>query len=313
MVKITGPLHSDHASKQLGKNTIYKTYGNRSFATNYNKPASVKPFTPSPDQYNQRMLYNLIIARWQTLTDNQKAVYNDETREKGLQMSGWNYFLREALKDLQTYIGLIGYWPLNQLINNQLKDLSGNNNHGTNHGAIPTTDQKGRKNGAMSFNGINNYIDLKTPTSLMSLTYPLTFECWAKAENWEQNGILISLDVNNINSDLAIGIYIIKDVIFLGISTYKYGLSGISTYLTADTWQHWTLVFTDTTHMSFYLDGVKKTLVGIAGYYSVSGNSIGARANGSQWPFNGSISDVRIYNRALSPTEITQLYKVTKP
>ena len=65
--------------------------------------------------------------------------------------------------------------------------------------------------------------------------------------------------------------------------------------------------------MKVYYDGVSQTLTtqtnALTG--SILNNTtpeIGRR--GTNWPFNGLIDDVRIYNRALSPDEIRRLYNI---
>ena len=52
--------------------------------------------------------------------------------------------------------GLVGWWGFN----GNAQDGSGNGNHGTVNGATLTTDRFGNQNGAYSFDGINDFIDL---------------------------------------------------------------------------------------------------------------------------------------------------------
>ena len=77
MVRITGPLHSDQASKQIGKNLIFKTKRNKSFLTRYNKPGGVKKFTPSASQVAMREHYAEALGKWQSLSDADKGQWND--------------------------------------------------------------------------------------------------------------------------------------------------------------------------------------------------------------------------------------------
>jgi len=313
MVKIIGPLHSDHASKQLGKNVIFKTYGNRHFVTNYNKPASVKPFTPSPDQYNQRMLYNLIIARWQTLTDNQKAVYNDEAREKGLKMSGWNRFYQLAINDLPTYIGLQGYWAFNKIVSGQIRDLSGNENHGTNHGATPTTDQKGRKKGAMSFDGLNDYVAMQSFISCPSAFTALTW--WKRqGDSGGISGDTYHTLINRLNGLDRNTLNIAKNGSKV-TARLRYNTINYYAHKTITNINDWHLVGMIWNGINLYaiVNGVLSSptpMAGIdsdvlplfVGWYSIN-----------WYNSNGSIATTLIYNRALPQTELTKIYNVTKP
>lgn len=161
----------------------------------------------------------------------------------------------------------------------------------------------------LGFNGTTNYVDLGTPSSLMAVTYPYTITAWAKLTALAQNAIIMSFAPTDTASQLAFGVYNTGNQILIGNAAYTYGLSGISSYLKVNTWQYWTIVFADPTHISFYLDGQNKTITNIAQYYSPINNNIGARQNGGDKWFNGSIDDVRLYNRALSPDEIANQYK----
>lgn len=93
MVRLKGPLYSQKASKQLGHELIYKTYGNRSFLTKYNKPGGVKPFTKSSTQTQMRIIYGEAVEAYQSLSDNEKKAYQEKA--KGKTCSGWNIFLKE--------------------------------------------------------------------------------------------------------------------------------------------------------------------------------------------------------------------------
>ena len=77
MVRLSGPLFSEKASKQLGKKVIYKTKGNRSFLTKYNKPGGVSPFTPSAAQRTMRNYYYEAIGKWRELTNAEKKQWRD--------------------------------------------------------------------------------------------------------------------------------------------------------------------------------------------------------------------------------------------
>jgi len=309
MVKITGPLHSDHASKQLGKNVIFKTYGNRHFVTNYNKPASVKPFTPSPNQYNQRMLYNLIIARWQTLTDNQKAVYNDETREKGLQMSGWNYFLREALKDLPTYLGLQGYWAFNQIVNGKYQDLSGNANHGTPKPSYPSNyprmvDSINKKFGkAASFDGIDDRVNCGYSSDFDSIN--LTISLWFNPLDISTTRGLFDKRSGNT------GYYVFIDNNNLYIRFFNSVGSRIDKHFIISTgWNH-LIIIVNNTHYEPFLNNVSQGSIVKEGYAPSPGTPFTIGWIGDKY-FNGFIDEVRIYNRVLSEEEIKKHYKLIR-
>lgn len=56
--------------------------------------------------------------------------------------------------------GLVGWWPFTGNAN----DMSGNGNNGIVNGATLTTDRNGNNNSAYSFNGVNQFIQVQTPS-----------------------------------------------------------------------------------------------------------------------------------------------------
>lgn len=59
-------------------------------------PGSVNPYTPSAAQLACRAKFAAGVSAWQSLTDEQKAVYNIKGSKKGL--PGFNVFLTKYLK-----------------------------------------------------------------------------------------------------------------------------------------------------------------------------------------------------------------------
>ncbi len=183
-------------------------------------------------------------------------------------------------------------------------------NHGTISGATWVRNSKGVW--VLSFDGISNIITGWGSAKILALTYPLTFELWVNFNTIVQGAILLSLDVTDANSDIAFGLNNGggKNLIHIGRDTYPYGMTNATSILTAGLWYHWVVVFTDTTHIYFYLNGVLQTLTDIADWFGVSGCAIGARVGLAF--LNGKIGKVIIYNQALTGVKIQQNYLTTK-
>ncbi len=63
-----------------------------------------------------------------------------------------------------------------------------------------------------------------------------------------------------------------------------------------------------------YVDGVEKVSKSVANAAQLAGNlRVGGRVSDLDEFFNGSIDDIRIYNRALSAEEVKALYDLEKP
>jgi len=157
------------------------------------------------------------------------------------------------------------------------------------------------------FNGASSYVDVGS--DLASKTYPLTFIFWVNPSTLSQNGILLNFPATNATSRIIFGLYKTNDEILLGRSDNPVGLNGISSYLSAGVWKQWTMVFTSNLNIAFYLNGVQQTLSTASTYFSTAGSKvlIGARGDANRW-FNGSISNVQIYNTSLSANQIQALY-----
>lgn len=79
--------------------------------------------------------------------------------------------------------GLVGYWTMDEdslLSPNTIRDYSPYGNTGTIYGATFATDRHGQPNKAMSFDGVNDYIDCGNNSSL-DITDEITISAWIKS------------------------------------------------------------------------------------------------------------------------------------
>lgn len=202
--------------------------------------------------------------------------------------------------------GLIGWWKLNGNTNTSVGSA-----HGIAHGALPTTGQNGEINSAYIFSGTCcNYIT--TASTMPPLIRPATFSAWIypTAAPADKAAIIVNNPINAVNgfylslsSDRSLQTY------WYGSSPAGYHSSGAST-IPLNTWTLVVAVW-DTTQVKLYVNSTLKTTVSSTfSVAPISGYSvdIGAESYDSIRQFTGSIDDVRIYDRALSGSEVTQLY-----
>jgi hypothetical protein len=76
-------------------------------------------------------------------------------------------------------------------------------------------------------------------------------------------------------------------------------------------WQHAVLTY-DGARLVAYLNGVQQWSVVDTRVLSTVGQSVAIGNGGGVSSFSGAIDDVRLYNRALSATEVAQLYAQSK-
>lgn len=204
--------------------------------------------------------------------------------------------------------GLVAYYPFN---NNTL-DESGNANHGTNIGAALTSDRFGRSNSAYYFSSTNCATSVQANINTSSITSGLTIALWAlkSGEGCLQPRLLeFASDPNGVGA--AQWIWAPQGQRLGSVTS-----DGTLAYGTFDakpnnTWTH--LVYTnDGVSAKFYQDGVLIGSMNSSGNPILQGNVAFGRMNHTDWDaFNGNLDDIGIWNRALSPSEINQMYTAT--
>lgn len=214
--------------------------------------------------------------------------------------------------------GLVLCFPFNGNAN----DESGSGNHGTVGGATLTSDRNGVPNAAYLFDGVNDYIDLSKNLNDMTVT---TFCAWIKPQGNVSQAGMIFYDGNSMcGNDYAI-VYQNGKV---GVRADKSGAvmdgwassPGERASLPSNFFNQWSFVVwvMEPSVSSIYINGVlvkqiNKTGSNVGYHYLPSIGSFYDTGNppcGSPRStfFNGVIDDIRFYDRALSLTEIAQLY-----
>ena len=205
--------------------------------------------------------------------------------------------------------GLVGYWSFDEGSGTVVYDYSGNNNHGTLTNG-PTWTQ-GKVGGALSFDGVNDYVNVPDAPTLR-ITGDITIVFWMNKRSeatdwqrlvgkgnstyrnygvWEESGsgkrILFqqygggcwffsshTVDISQWYFIAAVRQNLINGKIFINDMITQAGCSSVSPHTSAD-----------------------PLTIGYAGFHTY---------------FPGLIDEVRIYNRALSGAEIQAIYNATK-
>ncbi len=206
--------------------------------------------------------------------------------------------------------GLLAYYPLAGNAN----DASGNGNNGTVNGATLTQDRFGRFGMAYEFNGSNSYISANVP-NLPTGAAPRTASLWAKAQ-FPPTGDTLFWSGTAQNRQ-AFGLIINSSPLTWQGQSWGGG-DDVNSGVPVDANWHHVVATYDGSKLSIFIDGNATGALSIGIYTPLSPVLIGAAFDSSiagttsanSGFFKGSIGDVRIFNRALSPQEIAQLYKV---
>ena len=208
--------------------------------------------------------------------------------------------------------GLVGHWTMAQdsLKGSLLADKTPYENDGTIYGATFATDRKGQANKCMYFDGVNDYVNCGTFDKLSEST----INVWISGDTTQNTfaGIVFAGD-----SDNGFGLAIMSGKVLHRISNGATSNSwSIETFNFPNDWYMLTITDDGTTR-KYYKNGVyisqyTNTIVNSGTKQALSLGRWGTYTP-SDSHFNGSIDDVRIYNRALSQAEITLLYNSYNP
>jgi len=222
--------------------------------------------------------------------------------------------------------GLAGIWTFNgpDVAGVRAYDRSGNGNTGAMTNG-PTL-SLGKIGQGLNFDGSNDYVDLGNPSALnLASANRFTLSAWVyfTGGNDVEAGI-ISEDFSRINPPGSTVQYEIgldmdqaagggQSRLAVGFYNGAWRIVRQSTSFTTNRWIHITGTWDGTT-LILYRDGVQVTSgapggslpsTGVEGFYVGQRHDAIGTAN-----FKGSIDEVRIYNRALTPSEVKQLYNM---
>lgn len=207
---------------------------------------------------------------------------------------------------------LVAHWTFSGDAN----DLTTNANNGVITSATFVNDRHTNAASALDFQTADTYVTVVNSPSL-DIHGGISISLWAKARSLPSSGARMLLG----KSDYVTGTDYILRVLPGGRLQWEYGyyFETVTSPIDTDSWHHILVCATAPLGIArIYIDGVLVThtqrpggnhasvtnplTIGCAGYWS------------APWSehFDGAIDDVRIYNRALTPAEVTAIYNQEK-
>jgi hypothetical protein len=204
---------------------------------------------------------------------------------------------------------IVGYWPLNEGTLATTVDVSGNTMTATIHGSSWITNVTPilyPNSFALDFDGINDYVEV-AHNPLQNPEDQLTLALWVKLDD-TQNSKLLSKGTSGSGYTLGVADGKLYSQIWdLNGNEFAFQAGSLS----SGVWSHLAITWQTGGDFRGYINGSQVWQVP-ASSLDIGPTSSAIRIGIPSWDtasyqLDGSIDDVRIYNRALSPTEISSL------
>jgi subtilisin family serine protease len=227
-----------------------------------------------------------------------------------VQMADFAFFADNWMTKVDWWLLPISHWKFDEGSGTTVYDSIGNN-HGTIYGAAWTA---GQINGALSFDGQNDYVGVPDDASL-DITGDITISAWVQLTKGGLEQGIVTKCVGNgpTNNPFDFRTDPSPEPLLTLVRAGATGHDRVYSdkHISLNQWHH-VLVRVENKVPDFYVDGI------ITGKWAdtiftktPTGNAkpvlIGARDDGLF--FNGKIDQVRIYDRALSAKEIQELFQ----
>jgi hypothetical protein len=218
---------------------------------------------------------------------------------------------------LQT--GLVGHWTFDgkDMINN-VADVSGQGNNGSLFGQTSTTTVIGKVGQALEFDGVDDYVNTGDVVNLNSVS-SFSISGWFKQDDSNVLGRFLEKSDNTINNDISVA-SLSGDLYFeVGNNANSYGYwTGYGSTIPSGEWFYLTVVFDgsglgNSERAKIYVNGINRTLTFASTIPTTTANLSGYNfyvGKGADSFYAGVSDDVRVYSRALSASEIKQLYNL---
>ena len=202
---------------------------------------------------------------------------------------------------------LVGYWPFDR----NLDDVAGSAD-GTFVGGQASygTGQVGQ---AVSFDGVDDYVDIPSPTNPAAYTIAL----WVKPARTDAAAVVTRTDASGPTTSWSHQLRInpsgaFQHYLWVGAERNVPG----ATAIVPDTWYHVTITAENNGPMRLYVNGQEDAAsISTAGTLWATGDRIYVGSNsghGMGW-FQGAVDDLRIYDRELTAAQIKEMFEGNPP
>jgi len=255
---------------------------------------------------DEAKIYNQVLTAPQVL-----ANYNARGNPEGVAgtLGANTQNMPDALSD-----GLVGYWKMDENTGTTTSDSSGNGNTSSAFTGN-TTWTTGKFGTGLTFDGTNDVarIPETASTDVGGSSSSFTISSWFKTTASQAGGGGYVAAKFSAAGDVAFILNVIST------NQLQFEVNGGTDYIAATTmtvndglWHHFVGVRDISgLKMHLYLDGVLKDTIAITAQDATNNDDISIGNGSTSYTgadFNGQIDESRLYSRALSPAEVSQLY-----
>jgi len=192
---------------------------------------------------------------------------------------------------------MVAYWKLDDGSGTTAADSSGNGNNGTLINFYWPSWTTGIIDGGLEFDGWNDYVNCRSDSSL-DITGDITIALWLRADNFRWEPDIVTK--GSYSRAYSVWLSSSGRVVFALNNNWLTSNSAIPD----DKWHHIAVTRGGSTR-KIYIDGQED----VSDTYSsaIGTTSRPLTISTRSYPFNGTIDDVRLYGRALSPEEVEAL------
>lgn len=212
--------------------------------------------------------------------------------------------------------GMVAHFPFN----NNLDDISTSTILTSNNGSTFTTDRNGLANFGIELDG-SSYVSFNDNS--VKTTLPITISVWVNIDSYTNTNVIFTSDNVYENyygywmNTTTSGQVAISMAAGLGGQNSSNRISFVTTNsMSAGEWHHIVAIINSSSNMEIYIDcinepgsysGTGSTTIGYSTSESRIGSNIGNNFNPSGSFLLGSMDQLVIWNRVLTPSEITEM------
>ena len=209
--------------------------------------------------------------------------------------------------------GLVGYWKLDECQGDTAADSSGTGNNGTLSGppiwtgsSLPTA-IKFDNPCALDFDAADRDVEIPDDNTL-DLGDEFTLAGWAMFDDFDETYMFLIAKDGETNADDSYTLGARAQKLYVAINDGTWTEYNASTTLSANTWYHMAGVRNADDTLDLYLDGVlDATFSSVKSPKNVTTPVTLGQRDQSDLEMDGTIDDLRIYNRSLTPIEVRNL------